>query len=215
MTFRAALFDVDGTLLDSLGVWQDIDRRYFAMKGMEVPEHYAEQINGLSFLQTAVYTKEHFGIAESPEEIAALWREMCREEYEKHLTIKPGVKEYLTGLKEKGVKLAVVTTLPYNLFAPALKRNGILHLFDTYATTDEGGETKAEGRIYTLAAERLGIPNADCAVFEDIPEGLTGAKKAGMTAVLVCDRRNAKSLEQSKKICDHCLESFEGSTYGY
>ena len=215
MTFRAALFDVDGTLLDSLGVWQDIDRRYFAMKGMEVPEHYAEQINGLSFLQTAVYTKEHFGFPESPEEIAALWREMCREEYEKHLTIKPGVKKYLTGLRERGVKLAVVTTLSRNLFGPALERNGILHLFDACATTDEGGETKAEGRIYTLAAQRLDMPNADCAVFEDIPEGLTGAKKAGMTAVLVYDRHNEKSLSVSKNICDHYIETFEGSTYGY
>lgn len=215
MSFRAALFDVDGTLLDSLGVWQDIDRRYFAMKGMDVPADYAEQINGLSFLQTAVYTKEHFGFPESPEEIAALWREMCREEYEKHLLIKPGAREYLAGLKARGIKLAVVTTLPKALFGPALTRNGVFDLFDAYATTDEGGQTKEEGRIYTLAARRLGVANEDCAVFEDIPEGLTGAKKAGMTAVLVYDRHNEKSLAASKRLCDYFLETFEGATYGY
>lgn len=215
MSFRAALFDVDGTLLDSLGVWKDIDRRYFAMKGMEVPEHYAEQINGLSFLQTASYTKNKFGFPESPEEIAALWREMCREVYERHLLIKPGVRDYLTGLKQRGVKLAVVTTLPRNLFEPALTRGGVFSLFDAYATTDEGGCTKEEGLIYTLAAKRLGVENGDCAVFEDIPEGLRGAKKAGMTAVLVYDRHNEKSLPASKSICDHYIETFEGSTYGY
>lgn len=215
MSFRAALFDVDGTLLDSLGVWEDIDRRFFAMKGMRVPEGYAEEIGGLSFLQTAVYTKEKFGFPESPEEIAALWKDMCREEYENRLCVKPGAREYLTGLKQRGVKLAVVTTLPRYLFEPALTRGGVFNLIDAYATTDEGGQTKAEGLIYTLAARRLGVPNGACAVFEDIPEGLTGAKKAGMTAVLVYDRHNEKSLSLSKSICDHYIETFEGSTYGY
>ena len=205
----AALFDLDGTLFDSLGVWADIDRRFFAERGLTMPEDYTASISGLSFIQTAQYTKERFGLTQSPEQIAAIWHEMCREAYVDRVALKPGAAEYLAGLRGAGLKLAVVTTLTEELYAPALKRNGVYDLFDTFATTDETGLHKRTGEIYLLAARRLAVQPRDCAVFEDIIEGIEGAKAAGMTACLVYDRHNGR-LDTAKQLCDHYIETYEG-----
>ncbi|MBQ3668671.1 MAG: HAD family phosphatase [Clostridia bacterium] len=207
---KAALFDLDGTLFDSLGVWADIDAKFFAQRGLALPRDYAATISGLSFRQTAEYTKEHFPIAESVDEIITIWHDMCKTEYVERVLLKPFAREYLLKLRQKGIKLAVVTTLTRELYEPCLKRNGIFELFDVFATTDETSAHKRTGKVYLLAAERLGVNPCDCAVFEDIYEGLEGAKAAGMSACLVYDRHNQSRIERAKEIADHYIKSYEG-----
>ena len=203
------MFDLDGTLFDSLGVWAEIDRIFFKQNGLEIPADYAACISGLSFLQTAQYTKDHFGFHQSAEEIANTWQRMCRKEYANHVPLKPGAAEYLQKLKENGVRLAVVTTLTKELYEPALKRNGIFSLFDAFTTTDESGQHKKTGEIYKLPAAKLETEPIDCAVFEDIYEGIQGAKNAGMLGCLVYDRHNASRIDAAKQICDYYIETFE------
>ena len=206
----AALFDLDGTLLDSLGVWAGIDRAFFLQNGLEMPDDYTASISGLSFIQTAEYTKERFHLMQSAKEIAAIWHEMCKYEYAARVLLKSGAAEYLTALKSKGIKLAVVTTLTRELYEPVLTRNKVYHLFDTFATTDESGQDKSGGEVYRLAAKKLHVANEDCAVFEDIYEGIVGAKRAGMCACLVYDRHNARRMEAARQLCDHYIETYEG-----
>ena len=206
--FDAALFDLDGTLLDSLGVWADIDRSFFAGRGLTMPEDYTACIRGLSFLQTAEYTVKRFGLPETPEQIASVWHDMCAREYVHRVMLKPGVAEYLRRLKEQGALLAVVTTLTPALYEPALKRNGVYALFDVFVTTDESGKNKESGEIYRLAARKLNVEPARCMVYEDIPEGLIGAKKAGMRAALVYDVHNASSLDEARALCDKYIKSY-------
>ena len=160
-------------------------------------------------MQTAEYTKEKFGFSQSAEEIAATWHDMCRAEYAENVPLKPGAAAYLKKLHDKGIKLAVVTTLTRELYEPALKRNGIYDLFDAFATTDESGQHKRTGEVYRLAAQKLGTDTGECAVYEDILEGIEGAKRAGMCACLVYDRHNISRLEEAKKICDYYIETFE------
>ena len=207
----AALFDLDGTLLDSLGVWEKIDREFFAANGLVMPENYAASISGLSFMQTAEYTKEHFGLGLSAEEIARIWHDMCREEYAEHVLLKPCAGDYLLRLKRAGRKLAVVTTLTRELYEPVLRRNGVYDCFDTFATTDETGLHKRTGEVYLLAASRLNVPARECAVFEDIYEGMEGARQAGMCACLVYDKHN-KRLALSKQLCDYYIETYKELT---
>ena len=208
LNFAAALFDMDGTILDSMGVWADVDRHFFESRGMEVPEDYAHSISGLSFRQTAVYTKERFNLPESVDEILDEWNRMCEDEYVNRVLLKKNAAEYLMKLKGMGVKLAVATALPERLFRPALERNGVYHLFDAYASTDEAGERKSTGRVYLLAAERLGVNSKDCCVFEDILDGIHGAKRAGMKAVLVKDDASIKTRKESLEIADAYLEAY-------
>lgn len=205
---RAALFDLDGTLLDSLGVWADIDRAFLNARGHAVPPDYTSSIRGLSFQQTAEYTKQRFGLTESVEEIMEIWHFMCERAYVGEVRLKSGAEAYLKKLKQAGVLLGVVTTLTPRLYEPALKRNGVLDLFDTFATTDETGQDKQSGKVYQLAAQRLGLESPQCTVYEDLRQGLAGAKKCGMRTVLVYDPHNADTFEQSRLLADEIIMDY-------
>lgn len=187
--FRAALFDLDGTLLDSGRVWQDVDRRFFAARGIEIDQAgYARAVQGLSFREAAVYTVRRFGLDESVEAVMAEWMDMAREEYALHVALKPGARGYLRFLKRNGVRLAVATANRPELFMPALERTGVAELFDAFCTSaDVGDASKADGALYRLAAARLGVAEADCAVFEDVAEGVKGARRCGMRVYAVRD----------------------------
>jgi len=197
MQFKAALFDMDGTLLDSMGVWAQVDEDFFSIRGIVTPDDYGPNLAGKSFLQSAEYTKERFGLPESCEEIVAEWNALCRVQYEQHVPLKPGAAAYLRLLKRHGVKIAAATALPEHLFMPALVRTGVADLFDAFTSTEETGTHKRTGDVYLLAARKLGVAPEDCIVFEDILEGIEGARRAGMRACAVFDlcHRNREQID--------------------
>ncbi len=203
--FRAALFDLDGTLLDSMGVWGNVDREFFAGLGLEMPADYAKSLSGLSYRQSAEYTIARFGLTQPWEEIVALWTRMAQDEYRDRVGLKPGSREYLLFLKEHGVKLAVTTSLLPELYEPCLKRNGVYDMFDAFCSTRE--RSKEDGGIFLRAAAKLGVEPADCAVFEDVYEGILGAKRAGMKAYCVWEATAAHSHDRSAAIADAMLEN--------
>ncbi len=208
MQFRAALFDMDGTLIDSMGVWARVDEVFFARRGLPLPQDYAHSVAGLSFRQTGEYTKARFHLPESVDDILREWHELCESAYVNDVPLKPHAAEYLKKLRGEGVRLAVATALPERLYRPVLSRTGVLPLFDAFASTDEAGESKRSGDVYRLAASRLGAEPAECVVFEDILDGLLGAKAAGMKAVLVRDPAAAGERERALAVCDAAIDGF-------
>lgn len=208
--FKAALFDLDGTLLDSLYVWKRVDEVFFQSRGMKVPEDYGRALAGLSYRESAEYTVANYMPDERWEDIVEEWMAMAQREYAERVPLKPGSASYLRMLKRAGVKLAVTTAMPERLFRPCLEHLGVLELFDALCSTDEtGGRGKAGGEVFLLAAERLGVKAEDCAVFEDVLEGLQGAKKAGMRAYCIKDPHSEKSFEMMAEIADCMLDSLE------
>ena len=205
MQFRAALFDMDGTLIDSMGVWARVDEVFFARRGLPLPQDYARSVAGLSFRQTGEYTKARFHLPESVDDILREWHELCESAYVNDVPLKPHAAEYLKKLRGEGVRLAVATALPERLYRPVLLRTGVL---DAFASTDEAGESKRSGDVYRLAARRLGVEPAECVVFEDILDGLLGAKAAGMKAVLVRDPSAAGERERALAVCDAAIDDF-------
>ena len=179
--FKAALFDLDGTLLDSMYVWHRVDELFFEKRKMECPEDYGRALAGKSYRESAEYTVERFGLSESWEDVVNEWTRMSENEYANHVQLKPGALKYLRMLKRAGIKLAVATALPPSLYMLALEHHGITDMFDALCSTnDVGGRGKISGEVYLLAAERLGVKPQECAVFEDVWEGIAGAKKVGM-----------------------------------
>ena len=127
---KACIFDMDGTLVDSLGMWSDIDRRFFERYGMETPADYEKKINHMSFLEMAQFTKEEYQIPDSVETIMELWTGWSKEEYESEIQAKPGAQELLQFLKEQGIPLSLATTNRKELYEPCLRRNHLYSYFD-------------------------------------------------------------------------------------
>ena len=207
--FDAAIFDLDGTLLDSMYVWRHIDDLFFEKRGMVSPPDYGPALAGKSYRESAEYTIERFGLKESWEEIVQEWTDMAIDEYACHVQLKDGALEYLTALERDGVKLAVATALPEYLYRPCLTHLGVMDRFDALCSTDEtGGRGKKDGEVFLLAANRLGVAPEKCAVFEDVYEGICGAKKAGMLAYCVMDDAAAHSHEKIRCAADGMIASF-------
>ena len=206
---KGYLFDLDGTLLDSMGVWEQIDVDFLTRRNIPVPEDYAQAIAPMGFRRAAEYTIARFGFSQSPEEIMEEWHQMAVEQYAHHLSLKPGAKEYLEELKQQGKPLAVVTASYPELYQPALERGGVLDLFDTIVTVNQVSRGKGFPDIYLEAAKRIQVPPQQCAVFEDITQGIQGAKAADCLAVAVYDSANRGQWDQTKALADLSIRSFE------
>ena len=207
--FTAAIFDLDGTLLDSVWVWREVDRAFFEELGIEEPEDYARAIQGMSFRETAEYTVRRFGLSRTTEAVMDGWMRMTAEAYAHRVALKPGALSYLRALKRAGVKLAVASANREDLFGPTLRRCGAWELFDAVCTSAEVGDAgKGDGALFALAAEKLGVAPGECVVFEDTLEGVRGARKAGMGVYAVRDAGNDHHPEKIAALADGVMDDF-------
>ena len=181
--FKGLIFDLDGTLIDSAGVWHDIDVKFLDKRGIIIPDDYAKMVSVMNFNDAAVYTKNRFGLEESPEEMISEWFDMALFEYSHNIRTKPHAVEFLRKAKSRGARIALATASHKELYTAVLKNNGILGCFDQFSATDEVQRGKGFPDVYEHAAKGLGLGNTDCVVFEDIIEGIRGAKAGGFAAV--------------------------------
>ena len=210
---KAAIFDLDGTLIDSMWVWGKIDEDYFKRRNMTLPEDLKSQIEHLSFDETAAYFKSNFDISDTIEEIKKEWTDSAYVEYLNNVKLKPGVVEFLSLLKTLNIKIGLATSNSKSLLEAGLQANSIYHYFDSITLTDEVSRGKNFPDVYLLAAERLGVKPEECIVFEDILPAVKGAKAAGMKVVGVYDDF---SKEQREDIINHAdkyiIEYYELTT---
>ncbi len=204
--FDAAIFDLDGTLLDSVGIWAQIDRDFLGSYGLDVPEDYMSAVMSMSFRQTAEYTIHRFHLPETPEALMKKWQDMAAYAYAHTVTLKPGARELLQMLQKEDVQLAVATASSRDLFIPCLKNNDILSFFDALATTDEVGVGKNSPQVYLLASQKLETPPERCLVFEDVYSCALSAQSAGMTVFGVYDSHAAQDRSKMEALCNrYCM----------
>ena len=209
IAFSAAIFDLDGTLLDSMWVWREVDRTFFEEIGLAEPEDYATSIQGMSFRETAEYTVRRFGLSKTAEEVMDGWFRATIEAYARRVVFKPGALAYLRALKRAGVKLAVATANREALFEPPLRRFGAMELFDAVCTSAEVGDAaKDDGVLFLLAAQRLNVAPGDCVVFEDTLKGVQGARQAGMGVYAVRDGSSACHAREIAALSDGVIDDF-------
>ncbi len=209
LSFKGAVFDLDGTLLDSMSVWTDVDKEFFRRRKIEMPDDYQREIKNMHFPTAAEYTKERFSLPDSTDDIMREWHELCFEAYQNHIKLKDGAFEYLTMLKSKGIKIAYATASNEALCRAVLTSNGVWEYFTEKAYVEEVGKNKSEPDVYILAAERLGLSPSECVVFEDIYQGVCGAKKGGFTVCGVFDSCSDEEKDEIQRAADFYITSFK------
>ncbi len=205
---KAVIFDLDGTLVDSMWVWDQIDEDYLSKKNIAVPKNLNSEIAHLSFNQVAKYFKKRFNLEDSLDDIKNSWNTMAYYHYSTDIKLKNGVREFLDFLKSLNIKIALATSNSMNLLEAALKNNGIYEYFDSITLTDEVSVGKHEPDVYLLAAKKLGVEPKNCLVFEDIIQAVIGAKKAGMKVIAVEDTRSLSDKDKLLEASDEFITDF-------
>ena len=202
------LFDMDGTLLDSNGVWKDVDREFLARRGLPYTRAYYEGVAHTIFPLAAKFTKEYCHLSESCEEIMAEWMDLAKDAYA-HVTVKPGVRAYLKQCKAEGRQMAVVTSSVPAHCHTALERLDLEKYFQRITFAQELGLEKRDPEIWRIAAREGGVRPEDCTVFDDSLAACKGARQALMRVVGVYDGFFAADEKEMRGFCDVYIKSFE------
>lgn len=209
MKVKGAIFDLDGTLLDSMWVWERIDEEFLGARGFEVPPDYQRVIAGLGFRETAEYTIERFHLEERPEDIINEWNRMAEQMYHEVVGIKSGVRETLEYLKERGICLGVATASYGSLFKKCLKRNGVYDFFQAFTETKEVERGKGFPDVYIKAAQKIGCRPEECIVFEDVHKAILAAQAGGFYTVGVYDEKSEDTWEEINRDSDLAIRGFQ------
>ncbi len=205
---KAFLFDLDGTLVDSMWMWKTIDIEYLGRFGHSCPEDLQRTVEGMSFTETAVYFKKRFRLDRSVEEIKKDWVEMSLEKYRKEVPLKEGAGKLLSWARDRGILMGIATSNGRDMVDAVLGALGIGSYFRQVTTACEVAAGKPAPDIYLKVAKDLGVHPQDCAVFEDVPAGIRAGKAAGMTVIAVDDEFSDHLAEEKERLADGRIHSF-------
>lgn len=208
MEFKGVIFDLDGTILNSLGIWKKIDKDFFKSKGMPVPENFEQEINGMNLEEIAKYTKNKFDFEDSIEELIKKWRKLAYTYYSRRIKLKTGAKEYLEYLKESNIKIGIATACDEKLYNICLKNNNILEYFDAIVDCKEVNSGKDNPKIYLECVKKLGLKPENVVVFEDIIPAIKAVKAGGMGVFAVYDENSTENFEDIIKESDDYISDF-------
>lgn len=205
-----AIFDMDGTLIDSMPAWIRLGGDYLRSKGIEPPAGMREEIASMTMLESGQYASR-LGVPGTPQEIADELTEWMARQYRETIPERAGIRSYLRLCREAGVRMCVATATNRLLAQKCLKRLGLLSFFEFLVSCEDIGKTKTAPDIYLLAAQKLGAAPEEIAVYEDVLYPAETAKKAGFRTVGVYDpasgEENAQALRQ---FCDAFIEDWRG-----
>lgn len=205
---KAVIFDLDGSLVDSMWMWKEIDIEYLGKFNIPLPADLQKQIEGMSFSETAVYFKEHFPIPDPIEVMKADWNRMAWDKYMNEVPLKEGVREFLDGCKERDILLGIATSNSKELVANIASVHHLPDYFTSIMTGCEVAHGKPAPDIYLAVAKQLQVPVEKCLVFEDIIPGIQAGKSAGMRVCAVEDEYSAADREAKKELADYYITNF-------
>ena len=206
---KAVILDLDGTMIDSMKVWDRIGIEFLACRNIVAPQNLGKVVKNMSMTQSAVYYMQQFGLdGMSEEQIIACWVDMVYKHYATDIPLKEGLVEYLSQLKLEGLKLAIATASDIKLVEAVLGRHGILELFDVIVTVKEIGKGKDCPDIFLACASKLGVLPEKCVVIEDCLHAIKTASGLGMKTIAIFDESAVHEMDELKKSADRYIYSF-------
>lgn len=205
---KAVIFDLDGSLVDSMWMWEAIDIEYLARFGIALPQDLQSKIEGMSFSETSAYFKERFQIPDPIQKIKDDWNQMAWDKYMYEVPLKPGIPEFLDQCKKRSIKLGIATSNSKELVTNIEKVHHLDHYFSCIMTACEVKSGKPSPDIYLAVAKRLHVSPKDCLVFEDIIPGIMAGKNAGMKVCAVEDEYSIPDRDKKKELADFYINDY-------
>ncbi len=205
---RGAIFDVDGTLLDSMPVWRDAGNRFLERLGIVPEAGLAATLYPMSFEEGAAYLKRRYRLPQSQAEIQAGISGVIGDFYRREVRLKRGAEEFLRRLDRAGIAMVLATTGAPALIAAALERLGVARYFQKTFTCTQFDTTKRQPLIYRRAAQFLGCGAEETLVFEDVLYALQAAGDAGFRTVAVADDESRRDWEKMRATARYFLEDY-------
>lgn len=203
------IFDLDGTLIDSMPVWKNVGKDYLLQYGFEITQEIDDRIKRQTLPETATCFKELFNIPQTVDEIVAEIIAMVAEQYANVVPLKPFVKEYLEKEKQNGTKMCILTASEPNYILAAMERLSILHYFDFIATCTEIGLSKKDPQVFIETMQRLGGTIQNTIIFEDALYAIRSAKKGGFYVVAVAEKTRPADFKEIQQLADNYIYSYK------
>lgn len=200
---KAVLFDLDGTLVDSMWMWPQIDVEFLGRFGYDCPGDLERAVEGMSFSETAAYFKERFSLPMTLEEIKECWSQMAMDKYRTQVPLKPGALEFLRYCKDRGIATGIATSNGRAHCRRSHRGSADRRVFPGGGHRLRGGKGKAGAGYLSGGGETppRWLPE-DCLVFEDVPAGILAGKRAGMTVLAVEDDFSRELSGEKKALAD-------------
>lgn len=206
---EAILFDLDGSLADSMWIWPELDRQFMDKYRLVAPPNFHEQIEGMSYTETARCFRDTFPTLRlSVEEIRQEWLTMTIELYRSKVKPKNGAVSFIRACRDRGIALGISSSNTRELIHAFLDNHLLSDFFDTVVTSCEVGRGKPAPDVYMETARRMKVSPDRCLVFEDVPKGIMAGKRAGMTVWAVYDDFTAYADEKKKELADDYITDF-------
>ena len=206
---RAVLFDLDGTLVDSMWMWKAIDIEFLDRFGYTCPDDLQTMIEGMSFSEGAAYFKERFRLPLTVEEIKEIWIGMSIDKYRTSVPFKPGAEAFLKELRARGIRIGIATSNERGIVDTVLHSLKAEQYIDAITTACEVPAGKPSPDIYLEAARRVGAAPSECMVFEDVPAGILAGKRAGMEVCAVEDAASSHLGGEKRRLADYYIRDYE------
>ena len=213
---KAVIFDMDGSLVDSMWIWPEVDRIFMDRYSLTPPATFHKDIEGMSYTETARYFVDTFRMERTVEQVMQEWRDMTVRLYSTEVFPKPGAVEFLDEMKRRGIFLGIATSNDRVIADAALNARALMPYFDSVRTSCEVAAGKPAPDVYLKVAEDLGVEPSECLVFEDVPNGILAGKNAGMEVCAVDDAFSRPLEAEKKRLADYFIRDFydiPGQTY--
>ena len=207
---EAIIFDIDGTLVDSMWIWNDIDNWFLEKYNLTEPENFHEEMEGKSYSETAQYFLDIFPeLTHTRQELEEEWHQMAYDLYANKIKLKKGAYEFVKRMHKKGIKLGIATSNNRNLAEGTLQHCKVLDYFDSVWTSGEAKAGKPDPAVYLCVANSLQVSPEHCLVFEDVPMGILAGKNAGMQVCAVHDEDSKHQEDKKRALADYYIYNYE------